>query len=235
MDTSRFRLRDVIALWLLGASCFVIMAAFASAYDRFPGDLWLTRQFQAVDSSLVVKPMGWAESLVEWPYWGFISVIAATAAVLLVGLRVMPVVALAVLSRELVPLLKDIIGRPRPSSGLVHVTRPMPDSSFPSGHAFNSVLLFGLIFYVATFYVSHRALRRAVQAVCGLAIPMASLARVHDGLHWPSDIAAGLLLGLLLVTLLVVAGESLPGGKMARRPGHQHADPYPGPGSAATP
>jgi undecaprenyl-diphosphatase len=193
------------------------MAAFASANDRFPADLWITRQVQELRGDFIVQPLDWAESLVEWPSWGVIAVLAIVAAVAYVGMRVLPVAALAVLARELPPSVKDIVERPRPSGELVDVSDQAANPiSFPSGHAFNAVILFGLIFYLATFYVSSHWLRLAVQTGCVSLTAAASIARVHSGLHWPSDIVGGLLLGLLVVTMLVGLGESLPGGRLAR-------------------
>ena len=152
-----------------------------------------------------------------------IALVAAIAAVRLLGVRAVPVIVVALPARFLVTMIKELVERPRPSPDLVEVADPLSNFSFPSGHAFNAVVLFGLIFYLATCYLSNRYVRLGTQVSMLLIIAGASLARVHDGLHWPSDIVGGGLLGLLVVSAIVAFGESLPGGRL-RRPAPAEID-----------
>ncbi len=215
--------RYAIALWLAVLACFVLMAILASANDRFLSDEWLTTRFQDVDSAVVVEPIKGAEGLIELPIWPVIALLASIAAVRLLGVRAVPVIVVAAASRFLVTIIKEIVERPRPSPDLVDVAHPLSTFSYPSGHAFNAFVLFGLIFYLATCYISDRYVRLGTQVSTLLIIASASLARVHAGLHWPSDIVGGGLLGLLVVSALVAFGESLPGGRL-RRPAPAESD-----------
>ena len=208
--------RYAIVLWLAGLTCFVAMAFLAAGSDRFPGDEWLATRLQDVDTPFVVEPIEGAEELVELPLWPVIVLVVSVAAVRLLGARAVLVIVVALASRFLVTIIKELVERPRPSPDLVEVANPLSNFSFPSGHAFNAFVLFGLIFYLATCYVTDRYVRLATQVSALLIIAGASLARVHAGLHWPSDIVGGGLLGLLIVSALVAFGESLPGGRLKR-------------------
>jgi undecaprenyl-diphosphatase len=101
----------------------------------------------------------------------------------------------------LVFLLKTWVGRPRPWSTLENV-RPLWDApqnfSFPSGHATGS-------FAVAAFFAAvwwHRAGGRGTNlAKSGALFTVAAAiaySRVYLGVHYPSDILAGSVLGSLV-------------------------------------
>jgi len=108
----------------------------------------------------------------------------------LVGVLV--VVAIAVFA------LKSVFGRARPCMGLadVHalVLSAPTDPSFPSGHAAGA---FAFAAYVALEARVHLAVKVALFVVaCGIA-----LSRVVLGVHFPSDVAAGALLGCAVSAL----------------------------------
>lgn len=104
----------------------------------------------------------------------------------------------------LAPLLKIVVERPRPrlDDHLVLV-----DSwSFPSGHGLNSMVVLGLLTVLA---VRDRPglLRRAVLVALGaFLVFVVGLSRVYLGVHWPSDVLAGWVIGALwLVACFAVA------------------------------
>lgn len=97
----------------------------------------------------------------------------------------------AILSRAiLTPLIRAIHPRPRPFEILDFtplIDHPV-DPSIPSGHA---AFFFALAF--AVYFAGYR--KRG--AFLFLAALVMGLARVVAGVHWPLDIVAGLLTGLL--------------------------------------
>lgn len=103
-------------------------------------------------------------------------------------------------------VLKRTLGRPRPYASCRAVralVRPLDAGSFPSGHTLHAVM----------FTVM---LGRYEPALLLLAVPFAvsvALSRVILGLHYPSDVAAGALLGaiLALTSLGLVNLADLPG------------------------
>jgi undecaprenyl-diphosphatase len=87
--------------------------------------------------------------------------------------------------------IKAIVNRPRPSvTHLEHVT----SSSFPSGHATQSTAF--LVALLALVW-SARSGRGRIAATLGSAMLVCAVgtSRVYLGVHYPTDVAAGLLLG----------------------------------------
>ena len=79
--------------------------------------------------------------------------------------------------------------------------------SFPSGHVAVTTTVYGLLFYL-WFRNSKNWLERLVAiAFATVWIGMVCLSRLVLGAHWPSDVIASLGLGLLWLTVLIVALE----------------------------
>ncbi|MFC5429571.1 phosphatase PAP2 family protein [Paraburkholderia denitrificans] len=99
-----------------------------------------------------------------------------------------------------VKLLKLAVQRSRPVSIYEGIER----FSFPSSHATLSIVVYGFLAYLVC-----RGLRRAVQfriaMTIGLVIALISFSRLYLGVHWFSDIIAGLSLGMAWITFLSVA------------------------------
>lgn len=130
----------------------------------------------------------------------------ATLAALFLLYRRRPVHALllaaAVLAeRQLVDWLKIFTGRQRPPGGELAVE----SLAFPSGHAANSMTAFLL---VAMLAVPARHRRAAVTAAVASSLVI-GLTRILLGVHWPSDVAAGWALGLVMASGAVAAARRL--------------------------
>lgn len=99
-------------------------------------------------------------------------------------------------------VLKDLVQRPRPphSDWLVHAG----GWSFPSGHSVQSAAAY-LSFAVAISVLvsSHRW--RVVAWALAVLLPLAvGFSRVYLGVHWPTDVLAGWVIGTAWVALLYV-------------------------------
>lgn len=77
--------------------------------------------------------------------------------------------------------------------------------SFPSGHAVLMLAVWGLLAYL-WIAASRSWLERVIVVMLTLAwVALAGAARVRLGAHWPSDVIAGGLLGLVWLAVVVVA------------------------------
>ena len=90
-----------------------------------------------------------------------------------------------------------IIGRDRPD---VEALGSVPSTpSFPSGHAAAAFVLYGALVVVARS-LSPRQVPRVIWALPTFIALLVAAARVYEGVHNPTDVAAGLLLGIGAVT-----------------------------------
>jgi undecaprenyl-diphosphatase len=79
--------------------------------------------------------------------------------------------------------------------------------SFPSGHSVGAVVLYGTITYLVWSHLHDITQRAAVIACALLLIAGIGLSRVYIGVHYPTDVAAGYLVGLLWLLTLIGANE----------------------------
>ncbi len=108
-------------------------------------------------------------------------------------------IAVAVSGSVFDRLLKGWLGRERPT--IVPHLIEVSTQSFPSGHAMNSAV----VYLTVALVLGHAAARQGVRAyLLGLAIALIAcigISRVYLGVHYPSDVLGGWLVGGSLVTL----------------------------------
>ncbi|QLK86185.1 phosphatase PAP2 family protein [Staphylococcus sp. 17KM0847] len=95
------------------------------------------------------------------------------------------------------PILKNIFDRERPS-----ILRLIDISgfSFPSGHAMGSTAFFGSLMYIAIRIFKGKS-QAAICGLCILFIILISTSRIYLGVHYPTDIIAGILGGTFFIIL----------------------------------
>ncbi len=154
-----------------------ILSIGAATQSSFDGDLYVTRSVQALPSAV------WPWVMETASYIGNGPILVTGAVTLLARFlyrRQTPECLLVVagtLSTPLAMALKVLIGRERPSAETVNVWKQLSDLSFPSGHAFTSVIAFGLLCYLAPRLTS----------------------------HWTSDVVGGVLFGGLTLGVIIAA------------------------------
>lgn len=102
--------------------------------------------------------------------------------------------------------LKHHFARARPD--LTLALRGADGYSFPSGHAMGSMIVFASLAYLAIHAATRWRVRSAFVALATSIILTIALSRIYLGVHWLSDIGAGLAVGALWVVSATVAYET---------------------------
>src|SRR5688572_1939781 len=91
-------------------------------------------------------------------------------------------------------LLKSSFDRPRPQ--VFEWGADVLTSSFPSGHAMTATITYGSVAWLAARLQRRRLSRWITLCLTGLIITLICLSRLYLGVHYPSDVVAGALMGL---------------------------------------
>lgn len=102
--------------------------------------------------------------------------------------------------------LKAWFARARPE--LAEALRDAHGYSFPSGHAMGSTVVFGALAYLAFRIIAHWRWRAAALAFAFTMIVAIAASRIYLGVHWISDVAAGVAAGVIWLVTTTVAYET---------------------------
>ena len=126
--------------------------------------------------------------------------LVAVGVLLLIRRRWRPgasLIALALVEGAVAPAAKLLLDRPRPE--WAHPILNVSSASFPSGHAAAAA--------AAATALSLLARRAVVTVTAGVLALAVAASRVFLGVHYLSDVVAGLLLGALLACLTCAVGR----------------------------
>ena len=147
----------------------------------------------------------------------FVTIVAVLQLLLSGNRRLAVYVGGAVLSGTIVSsVLKALFDRPRPDiPGAPHVFT----ASFPSGHATLSSVVFLTLAALLAAAASNRSLRAFYLAVGAFLTLVVGLSRIYEGVHYPTDVVAGWLIGTAWAILCWIGAHAL----LIRRPAAQTA------------
>jgi membrane-associated phospholipid phosphatase len=99
--------------------------------------------------------------------------------------------------------ITTLVARPRPP--VPHLDAAPPTSSFPSGHTAAAVALYGA-WAILSWERARTAVVRGLFTALAIIAPIAvGLARMYRGMHFPTDVIAGILLSVAWLPLTVRA------------------------------
>lgn len=110
--------------------------------------------------------------------------------------------------------LKAFFARARPD--LAEALRHTSGYSFPSGHAMGATVVFGALSYLAFRAIPNWRERAAAVAFSVSMIAAIATSRIYLGVHWISDIGAGLAAGVIWLATTTVAYEAFRRIRMIR-------------------
>jgi membrane-associated phospholipid phosphatase len=94
-----------------------------------------------------------------------------------------------------------VIDRARPN--VPHLDQAPPTSSFPSGHTAAAVCFYGSVAAIVLWHSRFRWVNVIAVVVCAAVPLMIAGSRVYRGMHYPTDVLAGLLLGAIWLTIVI--------------------------------
>ena len=122
--------------------------------------------------------------------YAFLRVSRREAAIMAIGMIVAEVLDL---------VLKELFDRVRPDLWL---RVAVSGESFPSGHALASTVIYGLVAYtLARRWPGHTTL---IGAIAVLVVAAIAFSRLYLGVHWPSDVVAGVAIGYVCLTATIL-------------------------------
>jgi undecaprenyl-diphosphatase len=104
-------------------------------------------------------------------------------------------------------VLKLFFNRPRPHV-IVWGTTAV-SSSFPSGHAMSATIVYSTVAYLAARLTKKIWQRWAVMSFAAVVIVLISLSRLYLGVHYPSDVLAGSVIGLAWAAFCMATLEGI--------------------------
>jgi undecaprenyl-diphosphatase len=104
-------------------------------------------------------------------------------------------------------LLKMGFGRPRPQ--LFDWGTHVVSWSFPSGHAMSAAVVYGTVAYLAA-RLQAKHWHRVATLLCAIVlIVMIAITRLYLGVHYPSDVIAGIIIGLAWAAFCMATLEAI--------------------------
>jgi len=111
--------------------------------------------------------------------------------------------ATAVVSGEIIKeFLKLIFHRERPDASLALIQES--GYSFPSGHAFMSVIFYGMICYFIYQACKNKWQKIILLITTTILVFLIGYSRVYLGVHWASDVFAGWLIGGAILVFFII-------------------------------
>ncbi|WP_432011885.1 phosphatase PAP2 family protein [Streptomyces cucumeris] len=134
--------------------------------------------------ALLAVMVGWLLWRREWPLAGWVTVTATLGTLLQQG-------------------IKAVVGRERP-----HWPDPVDSAhfaAFPSGHALTATVACGLLLWVIALHGARNRWLVPVAVAAAVSVFGVGWTRLYLGVHWPSDVLGGWLLGAALVCAAIAA------------------------------
>jgi undecaprenyl-diphosphatase len=194
-----WRTRQLVAILLVAGVVLVGLTLVASQAGPNAIDLEATLWLQSITLPGFAALM-YAVSWVGYAPQSWVMPLVVAGAFAVRGLRMEALWILGTQVSTLITIvLKQIVHRPRPSPDLVHVSTPLTDPSFPSGHVVQYCTLFGFAFFLVYVLARPSVQRTILLVLLALPIVLVGPSRLYLGQHWLSDVLGGYAVATLLL------------------------------------
>jgi membrane-associated phospholipid phosphatase len=192
----------MLAVAIAAAAAAAVLTAIVITHPYLSLDATIQRAVQATD---------WGPLALTFPFFSWLGgpggIYMQVVVVLLVLLLNRPAwrLLLAALAGGVwYPVIVNLVNRPRPATGqILRVTEHPGSTSFPTGH----VIYIGISAAILMLCIGHRYLPRWARPIGWTAVVAivltVGLDRIYVGAHWPSDIAAGILITTAWLTFVL--------------------------------
>ena len=104
-------------------------------------------------------------------------------------------------------ILKLFFDRPRPH--VITWGTNVVSSSFPSGHAMSATIVYSTVAYLAARLFKRVWARWLIMLIAAIVIAAISVSRLYLGVHYPSDVVAGSIIGLSWAAFCMATLEAI--------------------------
>ena len=197
-------------IWLAAGACaagFLLVALLVATGISDPFDALVIAVVRSPELHDALSPLARVTELGS--VWAVIVVGACVLVAGVVGGRPRDGAAGAVtiaIGAAIIEIIKRLTERARPA-----LLDPLVEAlgySFPSGHTANATVAYGVLGVLVARLPWPTAVRVAIEVILGAIVFGVGLSRVWLGVHYPTDVVAGWLLGATIV--LVYAAVTLP-------------------------
>ena len=214
----RLERRELTWLFVGLGLCVLLFAFVTLAGEVTEGDT------QAFDTKILralrdpldpAKPIGpaWIEnSLLDLTAIGGSTILGLVIAsvvgflVLQTRYRTAIVVAITSLSGELLnAVMKHVFNRPRPT--IVPHLRDVFSTSFPSGHAMESAIVYLTLAAILMRASDSRVTKMYILGIAVLLTALVGTSRVYLGVHYPTDVIGGWIIGFMWASISWIAAR----------------------------